>query len=130
MTAREKMIAFRKKYNDDYDLLSRKCNVSARLIEMIENGHVTHLNIVERIRKVYHLTNLEAEELLPINRRKHGGDYDPDRYFVPERKEISIVKSDKYNDIYDAYRNTVVSPRAKKLTTIKNRPYQRPNGGY
>ena len=129
MTAREKMIAFRKKHNDDYDFLSHKCNVSARLIEMIENGHVTHPNIVERIKKVYHLTNLEAEELLPLNRRKHGGDYDPDRYFVPERNKISIVKSDKYNDVFDFYYTQNVSPRACKLATIKKEHYQRRKGG-
>ena len=47
---------------------------------MVEDGAVTHPKIVERIRKAYKLTELEAEELMPLHRRPNGGDYDPTRY--------------------------------------------------
>ena len=57
---------------------------------MVERGHVTHPNIVKKLKKLYSLTELEAEELLPENRRKHGDCYDPDKYVHEVDRNISL----------------------------------------
>ena len=69
MNARQKMIKYRERMNLDYKYLGLQCNVSSGLLAMVERGHVTHPNIVKRIQKFYKLTDREAEELLPENRR-------------------------------------------------------------
>lgn len=95
MTTREKMTDIRIRNSYTMKDLAAKCKCSESLLGMIESGDVTHPRIVKRIAKVYSLTNLEAEELLPINYRKHGGEYDPDRYkdmFAANRKKFSIKR--------------------------------------
>lgn len=105
MDARSKMIEYREKRKLSFYDLSDKCGVSAGLISMIERGHVTHPNIVKKLKKLYSLTDIEAEELLPENRRKHGNDYDPDRYVSPVDRQICLnPDKPKEKDIeYAAY---------------------------
>lgn len=54
--------------------------ISEWLLKEVEQGGVTHPNIVKRIQKFYSLDDDQAEELLPENRRPHNPKYDPDRY--------------------------------------------------
>jgi transcriptional regulator with XRE-family HTH domain len=80
MNVREKMKAFRESKGLSKKQMARKCGMSEVLLGIVETAGCTHPNIVSRIQKQYELTDLEAEELLPLHRRPHGGDYDPDRY--------------------------------------------------
>lgn len=99
------MIEYREKRSLSYDDLSSRCGVSSGLIAMVERGHVTHPNIVKKLKKLYNLTDIEAEELLPENRRKHGDCYDPDLYVHDVDRNIAL-NSDrpKEKDIeYAAY---------------------------
>lgn len=83
MTTREKMINYRKENGLSYKVLSAKSGVSGYLLEMVENGHVTHPSIAEKIMKAYKLTQEDIKELIPPNHIK-GENYDPDKYKVPE----------------------------------------------
>ena len=85
------MIKFRTDNNLSYEFISQKTYVSPTLIKMVENGQVTHPDIVESLRRFYKLTKLEAEELLPKNRRKHDPEYDPDKYVIPVRNGTDRV---------------------------------------
>lgn len=86
MTVREKMVYIRERRGLSKKQMAGYCGVSETLLGMVEGWAVTHPNAVRRIQVAYGLNNLEAEELLPMNRRPHGGDYDPDR-FVPRDYE-------------------------------------------
>ena len=59
---------------------AKKCCISKELYKRIEDGDVTHPNIVKRIQEVFKLTDAQAEELLPENHRPSSPKYDPDRY--------------------------------------------------
>lgn len=59
---------------------AKKCCVSEELYKRIEDGDVTHPNIVKRIQEVFKITDEQAEELLPENYRPSSPKYDPDRY--------------------------------------------------
>ena len=82
MDAREKMIELRTKNDLSFEYISDKTGVSQTLISLVENGQVTHPLIVEKLAKFYKLTKLEAEQLLPVNRRKHSKEYEPDKYVI------------------------------------------------
>ena len=77
---RKKMRDYRKSLGLSKKEMAKRCGISEVLLGMVENCDVTNPGIVARIQEQYKLTDLEAEDLLPINRRPHGGDYDPDRY--------------------------------------------------
>ena len=68
----------------DNEKAAKKLGISEFLFSTIMDGGVTHPKIVEKIQKTVGLSELEAEELLPKHRRKHGGDYEPDRYQIDE----------------------------------------------
>ena len=87
------MISFRENYKLSYEKLSEKSGVSPGLIELVENGAVTHPLIVERFKELYSLTDIEAEELLPINRRPHDPKYDPDKYAFDDGTHFTVAKS-------------------------------------
>jgi transcriptional regulator with XRE-family HTH domain len=74
------MREYRKSHSLSKKQMARKCGMSEVLLGIVEAGGYTHQNIVSRIQMQYELTDLEAEALLPLHRRPHGGDYDPDRY--------------------------------------------------
>lgn len=80
MTVREKMVAKRTGWGLTRKNLADEIGISQDLLGMVENGDVTHPNIVEKIKEAYELEDEEAELLLPINRRPNGGKYDPDQY--------------------------------------------------
>ena len=96
MTAREKMKKWREERQLDYDDISKMIDVGSHLIEMIEQGHVTHPIIARKMQKLYSLTDLEMEELLPENKREHSHEYEPDRY-------INTIAGafNKYSKSYD-----------------------------
>ena len=78
---RERMIKRREKYRISRKKMALKCGCSEKLLQIIEEEDgVTRPNIAKRIGLAYGLTELEIEELMPINYRPHGGDYEPDRY--------------------------------------------------
>ena len=81
--------------NATYDTISRKIGVSSGLIGMVENGDVTHPIIVEKLKAFFKLTDEEAEELLPKNRRTHDPEYDPDKYVAEVDKHPPVIVSQK-----------------------------------
>lgn len=80
MSAVEKM----KKWQEDRQISNFKAaeamGISELLYFKLLNGEVTHPKIAEEIQQVIGLTDLETEELMPKNYRKHGGCYDPGKY--------------------------------------------------
>ena len=66
--------------------------ISEGLLRIVEEGGVTHPNIALKIQKRFKLTDLQTEDLMPLCRRPHGGDYDPNRYVaaVDECTAISV----------------------------------------
>lgn len=78
MTAREKMIAWRESHQSTFTAIAKKIKISEALLDLVENGHVTHPNIARRIQKFYNLTDSEYEELIPKNYREDS--YDPTQY--------------------------------------------------
>ena len=102
MTTREKMIKWRNDMNVTIKQLSENSGVSQTLLSMVEAGEVTHPIIVEKIRKAYGLTELEAEELMPKHHRKHGGAYEPDKFKPLDDTYISrpIVAQSSIIDTY------------------------------
>lgn len=80
MEVREKMRDYRKGLGLTVRQMARMCHISETLMGMVENGYVTHPKIAARIQEKYGLTDLEAEELVPVIHRPHGGGYDPERY--------------------------------------------------
>ena len=50
------------------------------LLDLIENGGVTHPDIARRFVKAYEFPEDAVEELIPRNYREGTDDYDPDRY--------------------------------------------------
>lgn len=88
MTTREKMIKYRKENGLSYKVLSVKSGVNGYLLEMVENGHVTHPSIAEKIGKAYKLTEKDIQELIPPNHVK-GKNYDPDKYKPPEIDKLT-----------------------------------------
>ena len=80
------MIEFRKMRDVSLNVMAKACECSSGLLRMLEEDRnsVTHPRIARRIAKAYKMTAEQAENLLPINYRPHGGDYDPDRYKTDE----------------------------------------------
>ena len=83
MDARQYMIQIRERKNRTIKQMADLIGISEGLLRMIEEGAVTHPQIVLAIQNTYTLTDMQAEELLPVNRRPNGGEYDPDRYVLP-----------------------------------------------
>ena len=71
MSVREKMKQWREQRGIDIRMAARGCGISARLLSMLEEGEVSAPGIVERVAAYYGLSDLEAEELLPVCRRPH-----------------------------------------------------------
>lgn len=117
-STREKMVEFREKYGLSIRQMAEICGTSSDILGMVEKGDVTHPKIVERIRKGYKLTDLEAEELLPINRRPHGGDYDPDRYVTEiDPTMTAIIPKQSVIDAYIMeHRTDQIKRHAKRST--------------
>lgn len=102
MTTREKMINYRKENNLSLISLSLASGVSVHLLELVENGNVTHPSIAEKIRKAYKLTRKDAEDLMPKNQRKSSDEFEPDKYRLPDDyKKVKPIHK-KVSEI-DAY---------------------------
>ena len=83
MNTREIMVHMRKQFGlSAKEMALQRYGISEVLLKMIENGAVTHPEIAKKIQNVLGLTDIQTEELLPVHRRPHGGDYDPDRYAI------------------------------------------------
>lgn len=57
--------------------------VSVMLMDILEEGGATHPKLAKKIGKIYGMTGAEIESMMPVNYRKHGKQYDPDRYKDP-----------------------------------------------
>ncbi len=91
MTVREIMVHKRKTFGlSTKEMALQKYGISEVLLKMIENGAVTHPEIAKKIQNTLGLTDLQTEELLPLHRRPHGGDYDPDRYAIPPEEFLDF----------------------------------------
>lgn len=117
MTTREKMKEYRKKNRIDLDSMAYICEMSKGLLGMVENGEVTHPIFVRNIQSAYELTDDEAEELLPINRRPHHPEYDPDKYVHAKDRErrIAIIKSNHAKNEYIGYKNDRYGMKASEV---------------
>lgn len=80
MSAVDEMIAWREGLGLTLKDLSKRSGVSIGLLELIENGGVTHPDIAARICEVYELPQEYAQEFIPKHRRQNTEDYDPDKY--------------------------------------------------
>jgi transcriptional regulator with XRE-family HTH domain len=81
---REKMRKVREELGWTVREMAYICGISENLLDLIESGEVTHPKIADRLKMVYDLTDEETEELLPLNRRVHSKNYDPDKYVDPD----------------------------------------------
>ncbi len=107
------MIEFRLKNKLDYKGLSRLCGVSSSLIGMVEHGDVTHPNIVEKLKKLYSLTDEQAEELLPKHRRPHDPEYEPDKYVSEADKGVAVRIEPSRQGLYERYKGERYSKELK-----------------
>ena len=77
---RKNMIDKREKEGLTLETMATRCGVGRHLLEIIENGGVTHPDIAKQIGEGYGLTEKEWTELIPPNRRKGDSQYDPDKF--------------------------------------------------
>lgn len=95
MAAREKMLEYRVNTGVSVRRIARRLGISVGLLDMVENGDVTHPNIALRMQKLYGLTDEETEELMPENYRKSSPKYDPDKYKLSEPNGFTIDPSSR-----------------------------------
>lgn len=101
MSAIEKITAWQKRTRLDDISAAKWLGISELLYFKLLNGEVTHPKIAVGIQKAVGLSDLETEELMPLNHRKSGGSYEPDKYvsrgdskrFVIPTKDFPIDKS-------------------------------------
>lgn len=67
----------------DKQMIANLLGVSVMLMDILEEGGVTHPKLARKIGKIYGMTGAEIESMMPVNYRKHGKQYDPDRYKDP-----------------------------------------------
>lgn len=60
--------------------MATRSGISESLLDLIENGGVTHPDIARRFVTAYEFPEDAIEELIPRNYRKGTDEYDPDRY--------------------------------------------------
>ena len=91
MTVREKMMDFRRNFGlSRKDMAVLSC-CSEGLLAGVERGDVTHPIIAHRIGEAYGLTEIETEELMPLCKRIHGGNYEPDKYVALVDRDPSPI---------------------------------------
>lgn len=105
LTTRQKMIDYRNEHYITLEKMSRRVHVSEGLLGNIEDGWVTHPNIVERIQREYGLTDIEAEELLPENRRPSSPNYEPCRFVVePNVNDFCLLpRKEAVEEVFNRY---------------------------
>ena len=79
------MAAYRQSLGLSVEQMAQKIGVGRHLLEMIENGSVTHPDIAKQIGEGYGLTEDEYQELIPPNRRVGGEEYDPEKFKMEAR---------------------------------------------
>ncbi len=67
----------------DKQTIANLLGASVMLMDILEEGGVTHPKLARKIGKIYGMTGAEIESMMPVNYRKHGKQYDPDRYKDP-----------------------------------------------
>lgn len=77
MDVRTYMINYRNDQQISLKTMANKLDISETLLAIVENGGVTVPGIAKRIGKLYKLTELQTEELMPECMRTHGPNYDP-----------------------------------------------------
>lgn len=106
MSAAEKITEFRKSKQIDLYRLGRICGVGGPVLAILEDGGVTHPNIVKKVQSFFKLTDEEAELILPKNRRPHDPEYDPDKFVDPRdiyNRERIPTKIPEYDIEYASY---------------------------
>lgn len=73
----------RETFQTDKQVIANMLEVSVMLMNILEEGGVTHPKLAEKIGKIYKMSNSEIEAMMPANYRKHGKKYDPDKYKDP-----------------------------------------------
>lgn len=73
----------RESFEADKQIIANLLGVSVMLMDILEEGGVTHPKLAEKIGKIYKMSNSEIESMMPANYRKHGKKYDPDKYKDP-----------------------------------------------
>lgn len=73
----------REAFQTDKQTIANMVGVSVMLMDILEEGGVTHPKLAKKIGKIYKMSNYEIEAMMPVNYRKHGKQYDPDRYKDP-----------------------------------------------
>ena len=86
MAGRTYMTEFRERNGLTLNSMARICEVSERLLLMLEecDRDVTHPKIAERVGKAYELTPAQTEGLMPEHYRKSSPKYNPDLYKIPD----------------------------------------------
>ena len=113
MNTREKMIEYRKKHNFTVEQMAEICNVSKRIIIMLEETYeITHPKLVKRIRKGYKLTEKEAEELMPEIHRKSSPFYEPDKYVIKDHP-YTVINSPKHKLIDEYIHDSLTKSRKR-----------------
>lgn len=113
MDVREKMRKWREEFGITLEMISKRCGVSVHLLGMVEDGEVTHPDLVKKIQDAYGLTDLESEELMPENHRPHSPNYDPDKYVIhvstaterllPKQSVIDRYLTERHRGTYVRY---------------------------
>lgn len=120
MAQRTDLIEMRKKRGLNIYEMADICGVSVTVLAYVEDGEVTHPKIVKKIQRGYGLTDDQAELLLPINRRPHGGQYDPDKFVVPDPIDPDTIE----RRIADRKRTIAENAKAK-IDSLKDIHYGR-----
>lgn len=82
--------------------MSIRSGISEALLDLIENGGVTHPDIARRFVEAYEFPEDCIEELIPRNYRKSGGEYDPDRYRRMENVDGKSIFVITHKDMTEA----------------------------
>lgn len=78
------------------------CGISETLLQIIEDGGVTHPKIAERIKKAYKLTDIQAEQLVPEIHRPSSPNYNPDKY-KEDVSNIATLRIMPKKELVDLY---------------------------
>lgn len=116
MDVREKMYEWRMKTGTTLRVISIMTGISETLLGMVETGEVTHPKIVEKIKKAYKLTDLEAEQLMPKIHRPHDPEYEPDKFKRPPElfKEKLLPKKEEIFEYISERQDTHVRRHEKR----------------
>lgn len=80
MNAIDKIRTWQDREQLDNFQAAKRIGISESLFFRVIHGYTTHPNIAKKIADICGLSELEAEELMPENRRLHGVHYEPDKY--------------------------------------------------